>query len=62
VNEIYDASTPDNVKALVAAAEDAVINGDIEVISVFAETPASVGTACADMPASEFDVMGAMGG
>ena len=50
-NEFYDASTPDDIKAMVEAAEAAVVNGDIEVQTVFTseDMMASVGTACADM-------------
>ena len=55
-NEFYDASTPDDIKDLVAAAEEAVVNGDIEVVTVFAEEPAKVGTACADLPTAGMDL------
>ena len=56
VNEIYDENTPDEIKDIVAAVEEAVIDGQIEVISVFAEEPAVVGTACGEMPETEFDL------
>jgi len=51
-NEFYDAATSDEVKAMVEAAEAAVVNGDIEVQTVFTseDMMAAVGTACADMP------------
>ncbi len=51
-NEFYDAATSDDIKAMVEAAEAAVVNGDIEVQTVFTseDMMAAVGTACADMP------------
>ena len=49
-NEFYDAGTPDDIKAMVEAAEAAVVNGDIAVQTAFGDMPAGVGTACADMP------------
>lgn len=55
-NEFYDASTPDDIKDMVAAAEEAVVSGDIDVVTVFAEEPALVGTACADLPTSGMDL------
>ena len=55
-NEFYDASTPDDIKAMVDAAEAAVVNGDIDVVTVFAEEPAQVGTACADLPTADMDL------
>ncbi len=50
-NEFYDAATSDDIKAIVEAAEAAVVNGDIEVQTVFTseDMMAAVGTACADM-------------
>jgi basic membrane protein A len=54
-NDIYDAATPDNVKELIAAVEEAVVNGDIVVNSVFDDEPATVGQGCEAMPAIEFD-------
>ncbi len=50
-NEFYDAATSDEIKAMVEAAEAAVVNGDIEVQTVFTseDMMAAVGTACADM-------------
>ena len=55
-NEFYDASTPDDIKDMVAAAEEAVVSGDIAVVTVFAEEPAQVGTACADLPTAGMDL------
>ena len=55
-NEFYDASTPDDIKDMVAAAEEAVVSGDIDVVTVFAEEPALVGTACADLPTAGMDL------
>lgn len=51
-NEFYDAAASDDIKAMVEAAEAAVVNGDIEVQTVFTseDMMAAVGTACADMP------------
>ena len=59
-NEFYDAATSEEVKAMVEAAEAAVVNGDIEVQTVFADMPAEVGTACADMPTAGFDLSAMM--
>lgn len=63
-NEIYDEVTPDAVKNLVTAVQDAVIAGDITVNTVFTDeaSAAKVGQGCAAMPATEFDVAAAMGG
>ena len=41
---------------MVEAAEAAVVNGDIEVQTVFSDDPAAVGTACADMPSAGMDL------
>jgi basic membrane protein A len=56
INEIYEDATPDDVKALIAAVEEAVTNGDIVVISVLSEDAAEVGMACDAMPETDFDV------
>ena len=50
-NEFYDMATSDDIKAMVEAAEAAVVNGDIDVQTVFTseDMMAAVGTACADM-------------
>jgi len=56
-NDIYDSATPNNVKELIAAVEEAVVNGDIVVNSFFGpegET-ATVGMGCAAMPETDFD-------
>lgn len=57
-NEFYDMATSDDIKAMVEAAEAAVVNGDIEVQTVFTseDTMASVGTACADMPTAGMSI------
>jgi basic membrane protein A and related proteins len=60
VNDIYDDNTPDDVKDIIAAVEAAVIDGEIEVGTVFAEDAAVVGTACGDMPESDFDLAAAL--
>lgn len=60
VNDIYDENTPDDIKAMIAVVEQAVIDGDITVNTVFADEPAVVGTACSDMPATDFDLETAM--
>jgi basic membrane protein A len=56
VNDIYTAATPQNVQDLIAAVQEAVIAGDIEVISAFGENAVTVGMGCAEMPETEFDV------
>ena len=50
-NEFYDMATSEDIKAMVEAAEAAVVNGDIDVQTVFTseDMMAAVGTACADM-------------
>jgi len=60
-NDIYEANTPEEVKNLITAAEEAVRNGEIEIVSVLSDTPVSVETACADMPATEFDAAALLG-
>ena len=64
-NEFYDAATSDEIKAMVEAAEAAVVAGEIEVQTVFTseDMMAAVGTACADMPSADMsmdDLMGDM--
>jgi basic membrane protein A len=63
-NEIYDEVTPDPVKNLVTAVQDAVVAGDIAVNTVFTDeaSAATVGQGCAAMPETDFDVAAAMGG
>lgn len=60
-NDIYFDSTPESVQNLIAAVEEAVIAGDIEVVSVFSEEPATVGMGCEAMPETTFDVEAMMG-
>ncbi len=57
-NEFYDMATSDDIKAMVEAAEAAVVSGDIEVQTVFTseDMMASVGTACADMPTAGMSI------
>ena len=57
-NEFYDAATSDEIAAIMDAAEAAVVNGDIEVVTVFTDEDmvATVGTACADMPSAGMTV------
>lgn len=57
INDIYTAATPENVQELVAAASEAVVNGDISVITVLGaeDEVATVGTPCSEMPATDFD-------
>lgn len=57
-NEFYDMSTSDDIKAMVEAAEAAVVAGDIEVQTVFTseDMMAAVGTACADMPTAGMSI------
>ncbi len=58
VNDIFTEATPENVQGLIAAVQEAVVNGDIVVNTVFAPEgeAATVGMGCAAMPASDFDV------
>lgn len=60
-NEFYQAATPQNVQDLVAAVTEAVNAGDIAIISAFGDDAVTVGTPCADMPASDFDVSAFLG-
>lgn len=64
VNDIYTEATPQEVQDLISAVEEAVIAGDISVITVFAaeDEAATVGMGCANMPAVEFDVAAYLGG
>ena len=57
-NEFYDAATSDDIKAMVEAAEAAVVAGEIEVQTVFTseDMMAAVGTACADMPTAGMSI------
>ena len=57
-NEFYDAATSDDIKAMVEAAEAAVVAGEIEVQTVFTseDMMAGVGTACADMPTAGMSI------
>jgi basic membrane protein A and related proteins len=54
-NEIYQAATPDNVKELIAAVQEAVIAGDIVANTAFGDNPTPVGQPCSDMPETDFD-------
>lgn len=63
LNDIYTEATPQEIQDLVAAVQEAVVAGDVVVNSVFAEeNPAVVGTGCADMATSTFDVSEYLGG
>jgi basic membrane protein A and related proteins len=57
-NDIYTESTPQGVQDLVTAVEEAVVAGDIEVVTVFTseDKAAKVGQGCAAMPETNFDV------
>ena len=57
-NEFYDMATSDDIKAMVEAAEAAVVAGEIEVQTVFTseDMMAAVGTACADMPTAGMSI------
>jgi basic membrane protein A len=63
VNDIFTEATPENVQELISAATEAVVNGDISVISVFGpeDDVATVGMGCAAMPEADFDVSSFMG-
>lgn len=54
-NDIYTAATPQNVQDLLAAVQEAVVNGDITVNTVFGDDVVAVGVPCSDMPEMEFD-------
>lgn len=54
-NDIYTEATPQNVQDLLAAVQEAVVNGDITVNTVFGEDVVAVGVPCSDMPEMEFD-------
>jgi len=61
-NEIYEENTPENVKELIKAVEQAVIAGDIEIVSTLdPENPWQVGAGCDAMPAANFDVSAYLG-
>ncbi len=55
-NEIYDASTPEDIKALITAVEEAVTEGEITINTVFGEDAATVGMGCDAMPEVDFDI------
>lgn len=57
-NEFYDMATSEDIKAMVEAAEAAVVSGDIAVQTVFTseDMMAAVGTACADMPTAGMSI------
>src|SRR5690606_11983565 len=54
-NEIYEEKTPESVKDLIAALEEAVANGEIEVNTAFGEDAVVVGQGCEAMPEANFD-------
>jgi basic membrane protein A len=54
-NEVYQEATPDNIKELIDAVEEAVIAGDITVNSAFGDGAVLPGVPCADMPVTDFD-------
>lgn len=54
-NEIYQDATPDNIKELITAVEEAVIAGDIKVNTAFGDNPTKVGQPCSEMPETDFD-------
>jgi basic membrane protein A len=60
-NEIYQEATPDNIKELITAVEEAVTGGDITVNSAFGEEPTPVGQPCSDMPETDFDASAYLG-
>jgi len=57
-NDIYTEATPQNIQDLVTAVEEAVVDGDISVNTVFTDEDkaAKVGQGCDKMPETEFDV------
>ena len=61
-NDIYFENTPQAIQDLIAAVEKAVVEGQIQVNTVFGEgETASVGMGCAAMPATDFDVSAYLG-
>lgn len=60
INEIYEDNTPEDIQAMISVVSEAVTDGMIEINSVFAEEPVEVGTACSDMPETDFDMSEAM--
>lgn len=54
-NDIYDEATPDNVKELITAVEEAVTNGDIVINSALGDEAVSIGAGCENMPETDFD-------
>lgn len=61
-NDIYTEATPQNVQDLLAAVQEAVVNGDIAVNSAFGDDAVAVGLPCAEQPAMEFDASMYLGG
>jgi basic membrane protein A and related proteins len=56
-NDIYEESTPENIKELIAAVQEAVLNDEITIVTAFGEEePATVNMGCENMPETEFDV------
>ncbi len=62
-NAVYQAATPDDIKAMVDAAEAAVLAGAIEVQSVFTSEDklAAVGTPCAELPTAGLNIADLLG-
>jgi basic membrane protein A len=61
-NDIYTNATPQNVQDLIAAVEEAVVNGDITVNSVFGENVVAVGVPCGEQAEMDFDASMYLGG
>lgn len=57
-NDIYAEQTPDDIAAMMETLTQAVIDGEIEIVSAFGENAVAPGAGCAAMPATEFDAMG----
>jgi basic membrane protein A and related proteins len=55
-NDIYEDTTPDEVLDLIDGIEEAVDEGEIEIVSVFGDDAATVGMGCDQMPEVDFDV------
>ncbi len=61
-NDIFQDSTPEEVLNLIAAVQEIVSAGEVEIVSAFGDMGMAVNAGCDAMPAVEFDVEAAMGG
>jgi basic membrane protein A and related proteins len=61
-NEYYEEMTPQEIKNLIAALEEAILAGDIVVNTAFGDGAVATGMTCDEMPEFEFDIDAAMAG